>query len=57
MNNSLQTKYLVNYTFTLNGNKSNNLQLQARSTETCSKTKYKQNDVVYKSNPPFVFII
>jgi len=55
MNNILQTKYLVNYTFTPNGNKSHNLQLQARSTETCSKTKYNRNDVdvVYKSNPPF----
>lgn len=56
MNNTLQTKYLVNYTFTPNGNKLNNLQIQARSTEICSKTKYNRNDVVYKSNPPFVFI-
>ncbi len=56
MNNTLQTKYLVNYTFIPNGNKSNNLQLQATSMEICYKTKYNQNDVVYKSNPPFVFI-
>ncbi len=55
MNNTLQTKYLVNYMFIPNGNKSNNLQLQATSMEICSKTKYNLNDVdfVYKSNPPF----